>query len=255
MRLPFIAANWKMFKTVQDAVFYVKELRTIVKDAADVEIVVAPPFTAIHACGEAARNSNIGLAGQDLHWEREGAFTGEISTVMLKDAGAEYVIIGHSERRRLFHETDETVNRKTMAALGAELTSIVCIGETIDEREGGQTLAVLDRQIKKGLDGLTGEQVATLVIAYEPVWAIGTGRNATPEQAAEAHTHIRTRLKQWFGGNAADRCRVIYGGSVKPDNIRDLVVHPDVDGALVGGASLEVRAFADLVAKCRGTGV
>ncbi len=254
MRLPFIAANWKMFKTVQEVVFYVKELRTIVKDVADVEIVVAPPFTAIHAAAEAARNTRVGIAGQDLYWEKEGAFTGEIGTAMLKDAGAEYAIVGHSERRRLFHETDVTVNRKTLAALGAELTPIVCIGETLDERESGQTLAVLDRQIKKGLDGLTGDQIASLVIAYEPVWAIGTGRNATPDQVAEAHTHVRTRLKQWFGAAAAERCRVIYGGSVKPDNIRDLVAHPDVDGALVGGASLDVRVFADLVAKCRGTG-
>jgi triosephosphate isomerase len=254
MRLPFVAANWKMFKTVQDAVFYVKELRTLAKGVSDAEIVVAPPFTAIHACAEATRNTNVGLAGQDLYWEKEGAFTGEISAAMLKGAGAEYVIIGHSERRRLFHETDESVNRKTIAALGAGLTSIVCIGETLDERERGETLAVLDRQITIGLDGLTGAQVASLVIAYEPVWAIGTGRNATPEQAAEAHTHIRTRLKQWFGGDAAQQCRVIYGGSVKPDNIAAIVAHPDVDGALVGGASLDARVFADLVAKCRGTG-
>ena len=254
MRLSFVAANWKMFKTVQDAVFYVKQLRTLVKGVSDAEIVVAPPFTAIHACAEATRNTNVGLAGQNLYWEKDGAFTGEISTAMLKDAGAEYVIIGHSERRRLFHETDEGVNRKTIAALGAGLTPIVCIGETLDERERGETLAVLDRQITTGLDGLTGAQAAALVIAYEPVWAIGTGRNATPEQAAEAHTHIRTRLKQWFGGDAAEQCRVIYGGSVKPDNIAAIVAHPDVDGALVGGASLDPRVFADLVAKCRRTG-
>ena len=251
MRLPFVAANWKMFKTVQDAVFYVKQLRTLVKDVSDAEIVVAAPFTAIHACAEATRNTNVGLAGQNLYWEKDGAFTGEISTAMLKDAGAEYVIIGHSERRRLFHETDESVNRKTIAALVAGLTPIVCIGETLDERERGETLAVLDRQITTGLDGLTGAQAAALVIAYEPVWAIGTGRNATPEQAAEAHTHIRTRLKQWFGGDAAEQCRVIYGGSVKPDNIAAIVAHPDVDGALVGGASLDPRVFADLVAKSR----
>ncbi len=251
MRVPFIAANWKMYKTVHDAFVFVKEFRPVVKDFADVEIVVAPPFTAIHTVAEAARNSNVGVAGQDLYWEREGAFTGEISAAMLKEAGAEYVIIGHSERRRLFGETDETVNRKLVAALGAGLTPIVCIGETLDERERNETLAVLDRQIKAGFDGITGEQVASLVVAYEPVWAIGTGRNATPQQAGEAHAHIRGRVRQWFGAGAAEQCHVIYGGSVKPENIQELVALPDVDGALVGGASLEVRAFSDIVARSR----
>ena len=255
MRVPFIAANWKMFKTVHEAVVFVKEFRSLVKDVSEVEIVVAPPATAVHAVAEAARNSPVGVAGQNLHWEREGAFTGEISAAMLQEAGAEYVIIGHSERRRLFHETDETVNRKLMAAVGAHLCPIVCIGETLEEREAGQTLAVLDRQIKAGLDSLTGDQVATLVLAYEPVWAIGTGRNATPQQAGEAHAHIRSRLRQWFGANAADHCHVIYGGSVKPDNIHELVLLPDVDGALVGGASLDVAAFHDIVARSRQSAV
>jgi triosephosphate isomerase len=251
MRTPFIAANWKMFKTVQEAVVFIKELRRLVKDVADVEIVVAPPFTAVHAVAEAARNSPIGVSGQDLHWEREGAFTGAISAGMLKEAGAEYVIIGHSERRRLFGETDATVNRKLVTALGAELTPIVCIGETLEERERSETTAVLDRQLKAGLDGLSGTQIATLVVAYEPVWAIGTGRNATPEQAGEAHAHIRGRLRQWFGGDSAERCRIVYGGSVKPDNIAELVREADVDGALVGGASLEVRSFGQIVARSR----
>jgi triosephosphate isomerase len=255
MRVPFIAANWKMFKTVHEAVVFAKEFRSLAKDVTDVEIVVAPPFTALHAFAEAVRNSPIGVAGQNLHWEREGAFTGEVSAGMLKEAGAEYVIIGHSERRRLFNETDETVNKRTIAALAARLTAIVCIGETLEEREGNETLAVLDRQIKAGLDGLTGDQVGSLVIAYEPVWAIGTGRNATPQQAGEAHAHIRSRLRQWFGGPAADHCHVIYGGSVKPDNIHDLVLLPDVDGALVGGASLEVKAFFDIVARSRQSAV
>ena len=255
MRTPFIAGNWKMFKTVHEAVVFVKEFRSMVKDIDDVEIVVAPPFTAVHAVAEAARNTNVGVAGQDLHWEREGAFTGEVSGAMLREAGAEYVIIGHSERRRLFHETDETVNRKLIAAMAVRLTPIVCIGETLEERERGETLAVLDRQIKSGLDSLTGEQVAALVLAYEPVWAIGTGRNATPEQAGEAHAHIRGRIRQWFGGDAADQCHVLYGGSVKPDNIHELVVHPDVDGALVGGASLDVRGFHDIVARSRHSAV
>jgi triosephosphate isomerase len=255
MRTPFIAANWKMYKTVHEAVVFVKEFRSMVKDMTAVEIVVAPPFTALYAVAEAARNSPVGVSGQDVHWEREGAFTGEVSVGMLKEAGAEYVIIGHSERRRLFHETDETVNRKLVAALGAKLCPIVCIGETLEEREANQTLAVLDRQIKAGLDGLTGEQVESIVLAYEPVWAIGTGRNATPEQAGEAHAHIRGRLRQWFGAAAADQCHVIYGGSVKPDNIHDLVTLPDVDGALVGGASLDVRAFFDIVARSRQSAV
>jgi triosephosphate isomerase len=251
MRIPFIAANWKMFKTVHEAVVFVKEFRSLVKDVTDVEIVVAPPFTAVHAVAEAARNTNVGVAAQDLYWEREGAFTGEVSAAMIKEAGAEYVIVGHSERRRLFGETDAIVNRKVIAAIGAGLTPIACIGETLDERERNETLAVLDRQLKGGLDGATADQLGELVIAYEPVWAIGTGRNATAAQAEEAHAHIRKRLRQWFGADAADRCHVIYGGSVKPDNIRELVSEPDVDGALVGGASLDVKGFSDIVSRSR----
>ena len=251
MRTPFIAANWKMYKTVLEAVAFVKELRKLAKDLYDVEIVIAPPFTALRPAADAAHASNIGIAGQNLHWEREGAFTGEVSAPMLKEAGAEYVIIGHSERRRLFGETDETVNRKLIAAVQAQLTPIVCIGETLQERDANETLAVLDRQIKRGLDGLTADQIGGLVVAYEPVWAIGTGRNATPDQAREAHAHIRSRIRQWFGGAAADHCHVIYGGSVKPDNIRELSSLEDVDGALVGGASLDLRSFTDIVHKAR----
>ena len=252
MRTPFIAANWKMFKTVHEAVVFVKEFRSMVKDVDDVEIVVAPPFTAVHAVAEAARNTPIGVSGQNLHWEREGAFTGEISGAMLREAGADYVIIGHSERRRLFGETDETVNRKLVAAFANKLTPIMCIGETLEERQANQTTDVLDRQIKNGLDAMTGDQVSALVIAYEPVWAIGTGRNATPAQAAEAHAHIRGRLRQWFGGPAADHCHVIYGGSVKPENTQELLAQPDVDGALVGGASLEIKSFFEIVTRSRG---
>ena len=247
MRKPFIAGNWKMFKTVADTVKYVKELRGLVKDITEVEIVVAPPFTSLFAGAEAARNSNVGIAAQDVYWEREGAFTGEVSAPMVREAGAEYVIIGHSERRTLFGETDATVNRKLAAAFAGSLTPIVCIGETLDQRERRETFDVLDRQIRDGLDGLTADQLAKLVIAYEPVWAIGTGRNATPVQAGEAHGHIRQRLRQWFGGEAAERCRLLYGGSVKPSNIADLVVHPDVDGALVGGASLDPGGFGEIV--------
>ena len=240
-----------MFKTVQETTVYVKELRSLVKEIDDVTVVVAPPFTAVHAASEAARNSNVSVSAQNMSWEREGAFTGEISAGMIKEAGAEYVIIGHSERRRLFGETDATVNRKVTAAFAAGLTPIACIGETLDQRERNETFEVLDRQIRQGLDGLTGEQMCQLVIAYEPVWAIGTGRNATPAQAAEAHGHIRSRVRQWFGAEAAELCHVIYGGSVKPENIRDLVSQPDVDGALVGGASLDVRGFAEIVTRSR----
>jgi triosephosphate isomerase (TIM) len=251
MRTPIIAGNWKMYKTVAETVKYVKEFRSLVRDVTGVEIVLAPPFTALHAAAEAARASNIAIAAQDCFWEREGAYTGEISAVMVREAGAEHVIVGHSERRTHFGETDATVNRKVAAAFAAGLTPIACIGETLDQRERNETFDVLDRQIKQGLDGLASEQVGLLVIAYEPVWAIGTGRNATPAQAAEAHAHIRKRLRQWFGSEAAELCHVLYGGSVKPDNIGELIALPDVDGALVGGASLDLRAFFEIVSRAR----
>jgi triosephosphate isomerase (TIM) len=251
MRTPFIAGNWKMFKTVRETVAFVTDLRAAVRDVGGVQIVVAPPFTAVHAAAEALRDSNIGVSAQDLYWEKEGAFTGEVSAAMIKEAGAQFVIIGHSERRRLFGETDVVVNRKVTAGMASGLTPIMCIGETLEERERDETLAVLDRQLKGGLEGVAGERLHSVVIAYEPVWAIGTGRNATSAQAGEAHAHIRTRLRQWFGGDPAEHCRVIYGGSVKPDNIRELIGEPDVDGALVGGASLEVRSFVDIVTRSR----
>ena len=247
MRTPFIAGNWKMFKTVAEATAFVTDLAAAVKGVTGAQVVVGPPFTALHAAAMAARGTNIEVSAQDLHWEKQGAFTGEISAGMIKEAGATYVIAGHSERRQLFGETDAIVNRKVQAAIATGLTPMMCIGETLDERERNETLAVLDRQIKNGLDAVTAEHVAAMIVAYEPVWAIGTGRVATAAQAGEAHAHIRTRLRQWFGADAADRCRVIYGGSVKPDNIRELIAEPDVDGALVGGASLEVRSFADIV--------
>jgi triosephosphate isomerase len=251
MRTPVFAANWKMYKTVHEAVAFTKEFRRALQDVDDVEIVLAPPFTALHAVAEAARASEIAVAGQDLFWEKEGAFTGEVSAAMLKEAGAEYVIVGHSERRRLFGDGDAWVNRKTRAAIAAGLVPIVCIGETLEEREAGQTLSVLDRQIAGAFEGVTAAQVAALVIAYEPVWAIGTGRNATPAQAQEAHAHIRGRLRSTFGEEAAASCRILYGGSVKPDNVKELRAQPDVDGALVGGASLDVTSFHDIVARGR----
>ena len=251
MRTPLIAGNWKMFKTVHEAVAFAKQFKSEVKDVVGVDIVIAPPFTAVHPVAEAVRASNVAVAAQDVYWEREGAFTGEVSAAMVREAGAEYVIVGHSERRRLFGETDVTVNRKIRAALGADLCPIVCVGETLEEREAGATHAVLDRQLTDGLDALNPEQVASLVLAYEPVWAIGTGRNATAAQAQDAHAHIRGRLRQWFGADAAEACRILYGGSVKPDNTEELVHEADVDGALVGGASLDVRGFAEIVSKSR----
>ena len=250
-RIPIVAGNWKMFKTVHETVLHVKQLRALVNNARDVEIVIAPPFPSLNAAAEAARGSNLSVAAQNIHWEREGALTGEVSAAMVRDAGADYTIIGHSERRTLFGETDLDVNRKLAAAMSAPLTPIVCIGETLDQREANQTFDVLDRQMKEGLDNVTSAQIAELVLAYEPVWAIGTGRNATPDQAQAAHAHIRTRLRQWFGADAAERCHILYGGSVKPENIASLIAQPDVDGALVGGASLDVRAFADIVQKSR----
>jgi triosephosphate isomerase len=231
-------------------VVFVKELRRMVKDITDVEIVVAPPFTAVHAVAEAARNTNIGVSAQDVYWESEGAFTGEVSPTMLKEAGAEYVIVGHSERRRLFGESDETVNRKAVATINAGLIPIVCIGETLEERERDETFAVLDRQVRGGLNGLTGAAVAELIIAYEPVWAIGTGRNATASQAEEAHAFVRARVREAYG-EAADRCHIIYGGSVKRDNIRELIAQDNVDGALVGGASLDIDSFVEIVTSSR----
>jgi triosephosphate isomerase len=253
-RQPFIAGNWKMYKTVDEAVKYVKEFRGLVKDLEGVEIVLAPPFTALHAAAEAARNSNVALAAQDMHWEREGAFTGQVGGPMIREAGAEFVIVGHSERRTLFGDTNATVNRKVRAAFAADLLPIMCVGETLEQRERRETFDVLDRQVHQGLDGLESEQTGQLVIAYEPVWAIGTGHTATAEQAGEAHAHVRDRLGQWFGLEAAERCRVIYGGSVKPDNIVELISQPDVDGALVGGASLGIQSFVEIVTRSRDAG-
>jgi triosephosphate isomerase len=251
MRTPLLAANWKMFKTIADASAFVRALGPQVATLDGRDILVAPPFTALAAVAEAARGSRVAVGAQDVYFEREGAFTGEISAVMIKDAGATHALVGHSERRRLFGDTDDWVSRKTRAAIASGLVPIVCIGETLQEREQGQTLAVLDRQIQTGLDGLTMEQVGAIVIAYEPVWAIGTGRNATPVEADEAHRHIRGRLRSWFGGGAADACRILYGGSVKPDNIADLIALPDVDGALIGGASLDLRSFVEICARSR----
>jgi len=251
MRIPVFAANWKMHKSGLDAVAWVREFAVATRElkATTAEVIIAPPFTAITAAVEATHGSDVGVAGQNVYFERQGAFTGEVSASMLKDAGADFVIIGHSERRRLFGDTDEWVQRKISAAHAAGLTPIVCVGETLEQRERGETLDVLDAQVRQCLDGVTGDQVAALILAYEPVWAIGTGRNATAAEAGEAHTHLRRRLREWFGGAHADRCRIVYGGSVKPENIRQLIGLDDVDGALVGGASLDAATFAAIVHK------
>jgi triosephosphate isomerase len=230
----------------------VRELGGAIRTLDGVGVVVAPPFTAIAAAAEAARNTRIAVAAQDIYFERQGAFTGEVSAAMIKHAGATCVIVGHSERRRLFGETDDWVNRKARAAVESDLTPIVCIGETLEERDRAATLEVLDRQLRAGLAGFGDDLMASTVIAYEPVWAIGTGRHATPVEAGEAHRHIRGRLSEWFGPRAAGGCRVLYGGSVKPDNIRDLAALPDVDGALVGGASLDVESFVGIIRNAAG---
>jgi triosephosphate isomerase len=252
MRKPFVCGNFKMFKTVRETVDYVDIFAPIVQSVTGVDVAIAPPFVAVHAAAQAASGTRVGIGAQTLHWEREGAFTGEVSAHMLREAGARYVIIGHSERRTLFGETNTGVNKKLGAALGAGLVPIVCVGETLDQRERGETFAVLDRQLKEGLDGVTGERLTGIVVAYEPVWAIGTGKTATPREAQDAHAHIRGRLKSWFGVEAADRCRMVYGGSVKLDNIGKLMAEPDIDGALVGGACLDPKVFGEMVAKAAG---
>jgi triosephosphate isomerase len=251
MRTPFVAANWKMHKTVQETVDYAGAFTPLVAGIDDVDIVIAPPFLALPALVEATANSQVGVAAQNVHAEHQGAFTGEVSLGMLRASGVTLVIIGHSERRQLFGETDTGVNAKTRAAVDTGLTPIVCVGETLEEREADRAFDVLDRQVREGLAGLSPEQVGALVVAYEPVWAIGTGRNATPDQANAAHQHIRTQLASQFGDTAAAACRVIYGGSVKPANAGELMTQPDVDGALVGGASLDPSSFAAIVASSR----
>ena len=247
MRRPVIAGNWKMYKTCPETRAFFEAFLPLVAATTHCDIVVAPPFTALAAAAESARGSAVGIAAQNLHWEREGAFTGEISARMLVDAGCSGVIIGHSERRQYFGETDEAVHRKTKAALEAGLMPIVCVGETLSEREGNLADAVLKRQVKDGLCALTPAEFSRILIAYEPVWAIGTGRTATPEIAADAHRHIRNLVAAEFTPEQASALRILYGGSVKPDNIKGLMAQDGIDGALVGGASLDPKSFAAIV--------
>lgn len=244
MRIPVIAGNWKLFKTLSEAVALVNELKPLVAENRGVEIVVAPVFTALSRVSDAVTGSNISLAAQDCYWEEEGAFTGEVSPKLLKDAGCSHVIIGHSERRQFFGETDLAVNKKTKAVIAAELTAIVCVGESLAERESEQTFSVIETQITGALDGLPGGAFFHVVIAYEPVWAIGTGKTASDAQAQEVHVFIRRLIARLFGQPVADGVRILYGGSVKPDNVKGLMAQPDIDGALVGGASLKAESFA-----------
>ena len=246
MRKPLMAGNWKMNKTIGEAVAMVKALKAAVLDIRDVEILICPTYTALYAVSNEIKGSNINLGAQNLFWEAKGAFTGEISPSMVKDAGCSYVIIGHSERRQYFCETDETVNKRTKAAFGAGLVPVVCVGETLEEREKGVTFKVIETQIRGGMANLTAEEAAAVVIAYEPVWAIGTGKTATPEQAQEVHAFIRKLYKEIYK-DAADKVRILYGGSVNPKNVSDLMKQPDIDGGLVGGASLKADDFAKIV--------
>jgi triosephosphate isomerase len=248
MRKPVIAGNWKMYKTVSESVETVLELKPLIANANQCEVVVAPVFTALKTVADRLEGSNIHVAGQNCSTQmEEGAHTGEVTASMLKDAGAAYVIIGHSERRQFYCETDSFVRKKVHAAIIAGLAAIVCVGETLEQRDQGNAESVISGQLEGGLSGLTASDLDRIIVAYEPVWAIGTGRTATPEQAQEMHAFIRRVFAQRHSGAAAESLRVLYGGSVKPDNIRGLMTQPDIDGALVGGASLQAASFARIV--------
>lgn len=247
MRRPIVAGNWKMNKTASEAASLVGALRPLVADVKDVEIVVCPPFTALAAVAPALAGTNIGLGAQNMHWEAEGAFTGEVSAGMLLTSGCRFVILGHSERRAYFHESNAEINKKVRAALAAGLTPIMCVGETLEQREAGHTEAVVEDHVVGGLARLTPDQVGKVVIAYEPVWAIGTGKTATPDQAQAVHAFIRKVLAKVSTEAVAEAVRIQYGGSVKPENAKELMSKPDIDGGLIGGASLKADSFAAIV--------
>jgi triosephosphate isomerase len=251
MRRFIVAGNWKMHKTREEAVQFAFELIPLVADVRSGDIVLCPPFTALEALGGVLRGSSIFLGAQNMHAEPKGAFTGEIAAPMLLPLGVTHVILGHSERRQFFGETDESVNRKVRAALQHGLVPIVCVGETLEQREAGRTEAVVGSQLKGAFKDVGLQDPERLVVAYEPVWAIGTGRNATPELAQQVHAFVRARLTDLFGSDVAGKVRIQYGGSVKPDNAADLMRQPDIDGALVGGASLEAVSFAEIVRSAR----
>jgi triosephosphate isomerase len=247
MRKKLIAGNWKMFKTANEAVLLINGIKRELRDFDKAEVVVCPPFTALDAAYEVLLNTNILLGAQNVYFEKEGAFTGEISPVMLKGVGCEYVILGHSERRKYFGDTDESINKKMKAVLAIGLNSIVCVGETLEEREANKTIDVIKTQLEGCFKDITVEDMIAIVVAYEPVWAIGTGKNATPDQAEEVHKFIRGWIESKYGAQVAGDLRIIYGGSVKPANIKELMAQPDLDGALVGGASLEAASFIQIV--------
>lgn len=247
MRKPIMAANWKMNCDIAQARELVSAFKGLVDGVSGVDIVLAPSFTVLSVVAQLIGGTNIELAAQNMYWEESGAYTGEVSPLMLKDAGCSYIIIGHSERRAYFGETDETVNKKLKAALHYGLNPIVCVGETLSQREAGETTQVVGRQLQGGLAGLTTTQASQVVIAYEPVWAIGTGKTATPAQANEVHSFIRKQLAEGFDQTTAQAIRIQYGGSVKPDNVDILMAEPDIDGALVGGAALKADSFARIV--------
>ena len=246
-RRPLIAGNWKMFKTCSEAVEAAGQLVKLVAMTSDIDVMIAPQFTALAPVSDVVRGSRVSLGAQNLFWETEGAYTGEISPVMLVSVGCKYVIIGHSERRQYFDETDETVNKKIKAAIKNDLVPVLCVGESEKERESKETFSVLDKQVKKGIEGFSSDDLETLVIAYEPVWAIGTGKTATTDQAQEAHQFLRSVLEKSFGNMLAKSIRILYGGSVKSNNIAELMAMPDIDGALVGGASLDPETFSKIV--------
>lgn len=246
-RRPIIVANWKMHKTVQEAENLVKDLLLELPDLTDTDVVLCPPFIALQRVADLVSNTNIRVGAQNMHWEKEGPYTGEISATMLRNVYSHYVILGHSERRQYFGETNTTINRKAKAALASSLRPIVCVGETLEQREKENFKVILQTQIRESLDGISTDHAEELVIAYEPVWAIGTGQNASPAQAQEAHTLIRSVLSEMFGKNEAGKIRIQYGGSVKPTNIKGFFNQPDVDGVLVGGASLNAHRFAAIV--------
>lgn len=244
-----IAGNWKMNKTATEAAALVTEIKRDVFDVDNVDILVCPPFTALAVVGDVVRDSNVSLGAQNMYFEDKGAYTGEISTAMLKDCGCTHVIIGHSERRTIFNESDETINKKVKKALEADLIPILCIGEKLEEREANKTFEVITNQLEGDLADIDSDNIKKIIIAYEPVWAIGTGKTATSEQAQEAHAFIRNLIKEKYDSVVADGIIILYGGSMKPANVEELVSQPDVDGGLIGGASLEAASFVELVKK------
>src|SRR3990167_1719009 len=245
--IPLIAGNWKMHMTISQAVALVLKVKDLIRGVGNVEIAIAPPFTALYHINYLLAESSIRLCGQDVFWEKNGAYTGAISPEMLKDVGCQYVIIGHSERRQYFNETDETVNKKVLTSLKEGLKPILCVGESLEQREDGKTIQIVRRQVEEGLKNISNGHMKDVTIAYEPIWAIGTGKTAMPEQAEEVHNSIRDLLYEIFNLQAVQETRIIYGGSVKPNNIDNIMAQPNIDGALVGGASILAEEFSRIV--------